>query len=113
MARNISAASADPSYLGGRGKGPGHSYCASERTSLAPSEWRSACHPGRMSAAGFSRSRFRPTLDLSVMIRRPASEAFALLADIQEAEPLPRRAVVGMEKDPAGQTAVARVGTRR
>lgn len=62
-----------------------------------------------MPAAGSSRSRSRPTLDLSVMIRRPLSEVFALLADIQEAERLPRRAVVRMEKDPAGQTAV---GTR-
>jgi hypothetical protein len=43
------------------------------------------------------------------MIRRPRSAVFALLADIQQAEPLPRRAVVRMEKDPAGQTAV---GTR-
>lgn len=68
-----------------------------------------ACHPGPMAAAGSGRSRSRPALDLSVMIRRPPSEVFALLADIQEAEPLPRRAVVRMEKDPAGQTAV---GTR-
>jgi uncharacterized protein YndB with AHSA1/START domain len=43
------------------------------------------------------------------MIRRPPSEVFALLADIQQAEPLPRRAVVRMGKGPAGQTAV---GTR-
>jgi hypothetical protein len=62
-----------------------------------------------MSAAGSSGSRSLPTLDLSVMIRRPPSEVFALLADIQETEPLPRRAVVRMEKGPAGQTAV---GTR-
>jgi uncharacterized protein YndB with AHSA1/START domain len=62
-----------------------------------------------MSAAGSSRSRSRPTLDLSVIIRRPPSEVFALLADIYGAEPLPRRAVVRMEKDPAGPTTV---GTR-
>jgi hypothetical protein len=36
----------------------------------------------------------------------------ALLADIRGAEPLPRRAVVRMEKDPAGQTPVG-AGTRR
>jgi uncharacterized protein YndB with AHSA1/START domain len=62
-----------------------------------------------MAAAGSGGSRTRPTLDLSVMIRRSPSEVFALLADIQQAEPLPRRAVVRMEKDPAGPTMV---GTR-
>jgi hypothetical protein len=34
---------------------------------------------------------------------------FALLADVQEAEPLPRSAVVRMEKEPSGPT---QVGTR-
>jgi menaquinone-dependent protoporphyrinogen oxidase len=48
-------------------------------------------------------------LDLSVMLRRPAQELFALLAEIQDAEPLPRRTAVRMEKDPSGPTAV---GTR-
>lgn len=37
------------------------------------------------------RSEAAPAFDLSVMIRRPAAEVFALLADIQDAEPLPRR----------------------
>jgi hypothetical protein len=40
------------------------------------------------------------------MIRRPAAEVFALIADIQDAEPLPRRAALRMEKDPSGPTAV-------
>ena len=55
------------------------------------------------------RSEAVPAFDLSVMIRRPAAEVFALLADIQDAEPLPRRATLRMEKDPSDPTAV---GTR-
>lgn len=55
------------------------------------------------------RSEAAHAFDLSVMIRRPAAEVFALLADIQDAEPLPRRATLRMEKDPSGPTAV---GTR-
>jgi uncharacterized protein YndB with AHSA1/START domain len=62
-----------------------------------------------MAAVGSGRSRSRPAIDLSVMIRRPPSEVFALLAEIQQAELLLRRAVVRMEKDPAGPTTV---GTR-
>jgi hypothetical protein len=46
------------------------------------------------------RSEAVPVFDLSVMIRRPAAEVFALLADVQDAEPLPRRATLRMEKDP-------------
>ena len=49
------------------------------------------------------------TFDLSVAIRRPPSAVFALLADIQNAEPIPRRAAVRMIKEPAGPTVV---GTR-
>lgn len=47
--------------------------------------------------------------DLSVLIRRQPAEVFAFLADVQEAEPIPRRAGVRMEKHPPGVTAV---GTR-
>jgi uncharacterized protein YndB with AHSA1/START domain len=66
-----------------------------------------SCHPGRMAEADSGSSSIR-TLDLSVMIRRPPRRVFALLADVQDAEPLPRRAVVRME-NPSGPTAV---GTR-
>lgn len=51
----------------------------------------------------------RPAFDLSVAIRRPPREVFALLADIQEAEPIPRDATVRMVKEPIGPTTV---GTR-
>lgn len=50
------------------------------------------------------------------MIRRPLSEVFALLADIQEAERLPRRAVVRMEGPSGanrGRHALARCGEAR
>jgi hypothetical protein len=47
--------------------------------------------------------------DLSVAIRRPPSAVFALLADIQNAEPIPRRATVRMIKRAYGPTIV---GTR-
>ena len=50
-----------------------------------------------------------PTFDLSVVIRRPPSTVFALLADIQDAEPIPRSAAVQMVKEPDGPT---RIGTR-
>lgn len=46
---------------------------------------------------------------LSVEIGRTPSEVYAFLADIQTAEPIPRRAVVRMVKDPVGGTVV---GTR-
>jgi hypothetical protein len=41
------------------------------------------------------RSEAVPAFDLSVMIRRPAAEVFALLADLQDAELLPRRPADG------------------
>lgn len=47
--------------------------------------------------------------DLSVEIRRPPRLVFALLADIQDAEPIPRSAAVRMVKEPSGPTTV---GTR-
>jgi deazaflavin-dependent oxidoreductase (nitroreductase family) len=49
------------------------------------------------------------TLDLAIAIRRPPHDVYALLADIQDAEPIPRRAVVQMVKNPAGPTVA---GTR-
>jgi hypothetical protein len=42
--------------------------------------------------------------DLSVRVRRPASAVFALLADVQDVEPLPRAAGVRMSKTPQGPT---------
>jgi hypothetical protein len=50
-----------------------------------------------------------PAFDLSVAIRRPPPTVFALLADIQDAEPIPRSAAVRMVKEPSGPTTV---GTR-
>lgn len=47
--------------------------------------------------------------DLAIAVDRPPSAVYALLADVQDAEPIPRRATVRMVKDPAGPTAV---GTR-
>ena len=46
------------------------------------------------------------TFDLSVEIRRPPAAVFALLADIQDFEPIPRDAVVKLVKEPSGPTAV-------
>jgi hypothetical protein len=51
----------------------------------------------------------RPAFDLSVAIRRPPPAVFALLADIQDAEPIPRSEAIRMVKEPAGPTAA---GTR-
>jgi uncharacterized protein YndB with AHSA1/START domain len=51
----------------------------------------------------------RPTFDLSVAIRRPPPVVFALLADVQDAEPIPRSAAVRMVKEPTGRTTA---GTR-
>ncbi len=48
-------------------------------------------------------------IDLGIVVRRPPRVVFDLLADIQDVEPIPRRAHVEMRKDPAGPT---RVGTR-
>ena len=45
-------------------------------------------------------------IDLAIGIPRPPEAVYALLADIQNAEPIPRRAVVRMIKDPAGPTTV-------
>ncbi len=50
-----------------------------------------------------------PTFDLSVAIRRPPPVVFALLADVQDAEPIPRSAAVRMVKEPTGRTTT---GTR-
>ncbi len=47
--------------------------------------------------------------DLSVAIRRPPPTVFALLADNQDAEAIPRSAAVRMVKEPIGPTTV---GTR-
>ncbi|GAB4585586.1 SRPBCC family protein [Nocardia sp. IFM 10818] len=41
---------------------------------------------------------------LSVPIRRPPPAVFALLADIQDFEPIPRTATVRMDKEPPGPT---------
>jgi hypothetical protein len=51
----------------------------------------------------------RPTFDLAVAIGRPPAAVFALLADVQDVEPIPRRAAVRMVKEPAGPTTI---GTR-
>lgn len=42
--------------------------------------------------------------DLSVPVRRPPADVYTLLADIQEAEPLPRTAGVRLSKTPSGPT---------
>ena len=47
--------------------------------------------------------------DLSMTTTRPAAAVNELLADIQDAEPIPRRARVTMVKEPSGPTGV---GTR-
>jgi uncharacterized protein YndB with AHSA1/START domain len=48
-------------------------------------------------------------IDQSVVFPRPVERVYAFLADIQDAEPFPRRAQVTMRKEPAGMT---RAGTR-
>ena len=48
-------------------------------------------------------------IDLCVEIPVPARAVYALLADIQDAEPIPRRAAVRMAKEPTGVTTI---GTR-
>lgn len=60
-------------------------------------------------AEGNNPSSSRPTFDLSVAIRRPPPTVFALLADIQDAEPIPRSAAIRMVKEPTGPTTI---GTR-
>ena len=55
------------------------------------------------------RTDHRWRFDLSIAIRRQPADVFAFLADIQDAEPIPRRAAVKMVKKPSGPTAV---GTR-
>lgn len=64
--------------------------------------------PGLRGSAG-RRADHRWNFDLSIAIRRQPADVFAFLADIQEAEPIPRRAAVKMVKEPSGPTAV---GTR-
>lgn len=64
-------------------------------------------HSGRTPNASFAGSTF--DLDLSVGIRRPPAALFALLADIQDAEPIPRSADIRMVKEPSGPTTT---GTR-
>jgi hypothetical protein len=49
------------------------------------------------------------SFELSVAIRRLPAEVFAFLADVQDHEPIPRRAAVRMTKIPPGPTAA---GTR-
>ena len=65
-----------------------------------------SCRPARTSAVDTRRT---PTFDLEMPIDRPPEVVFAFLSDVQDAEPIPRRASVRMVKDPAGPTAV---GTR-
>lgn len=55
------------------------------------------------------RTDHRWRFDLSIAIRRQPADVFAFLADVQDAEPIPRRAAVKMVKEPSGPTAV---GTR-
>lgn len=63
------------------------------------------------SPAATARRRSAPDwhVELSVPISRPPPEVFSFLADVQDAEPIPRRATVRMIKEPAGPTVV---GTR-
>lgn len=49
------------------------------------------------------------TIDQAIGIPRPAETVYAFLADIQDAEPIPRRATVQMVKQPPGRTTL---GTR-
>jgi hypothetical protein len=49
------------------------------------------------------------SFELSVTIRRPPAVVFAFLADVQDHEPIPRRAAIQMTKIPPGPTAA---GTR-
>jgi uncharacterized protein YndB with AHSA1/START domain len=46
------------------------------------------------------------TFELAVQVRRRPEVVFALLADVQDAEPIPRRATVRMTKHPTGPTMV-------
>jgi hypothetical protein len=70
-----------------------------------------ATHASRLAGAlrGARPSRRELNFDLAVAIRRAPQDVLAFLADIQDAEPVPRNAHVRMVKDPAGTT---RVGTR-
>ena len=58
------------------------------------------------------RSEAVPAFDLSVMIRRPAAEVFALLADIQDAEPLRAGPPCGWRRTPPTPLRQAPAGTR-
>lgn len=57
------------------------------------------------------RNRAACTIDLAIGIRQPPEAVYALLADIQDAEPVPRRAVVRMIKDPPARPPSAPSGT--
>jgi hypothetical protein len=46
------------------------------------------------------------TFELAVQVRRRPEVLFAFLADVQDAEPIPRRAIVRMTKHPPGATTV-------
>jgi hypothetical protein len=47
--------------------------------------------------------------DLSVAVARPPADVYAMVADVQDAEPLPRRPRVRMVKEPPAPTAVGTV----
>src|SRR5512132_3330658 len=57
-------------------------------------------------AGGTGQSGRAGTIDLAIDVLRSPEAVYALLADIQDAEPIPRNAVVRMIKDPAGPTTV-------
>lgn len=51
----------------------------------------------------------RCRFEMSVAIGRPPADVYAFLAEIQDAEPIPRRATIRMVKDPIGRTAAGTV----
>jgi hypothetical protein len=59
----------------------------------------------RLGGRAGRRTDHRWRFDLSIGIRRQPSDVFAFLADIQDAEPIPKRAAVRMVKEPSGPTA--------
>lgn len=58
--------------------------------------------PPRPQRVHGSRTGSPPTFDLFITIRRPPSAVFALLADIQDFEPIPHDKAIRMVKEPAG-----------